>query len=87
MLSKIKGVTVKMQMAKLCFCHFLASEHLLFTIFVHILHTSLLSKVVGRGILKIKCSEAKKWPKQSLAICIFAVTPFMSNYQTKMVKI
>ena len=73
----LKGVTAKMQMAKLSFCHFLASGHLIFKILVP---TPVVNRElwgVGTRIMKIKCSEVKKWQKQSLAICIFAVTPFM----------
>jgi hypothetical protein len=71
-------VTAKMQMAKLYFYNFLASEHLILIIVVPIPHSSPLILGVGSSVLKIKCFEAKKWQKQSLAICIFAVTPFIS---------
>jgi hypothetical protein len=67
-----------MQMAKLSLCHFLASGHLIFKILVP---TPVVNRElwgVGTRIMKIKCSEIKKWQKQTLAICIFAVTPFIS---------
>jgi hypothetical protein len=47
------------------------------TIFGLTPHISLL--IVGEGImiLRIKCHGANKWQTHSLAICIFAVTPFI----------
>ena len=73
---QIKGVTAKMQIDKLCFCYFLASEHLICILFGPTPHNPPL--IIGEGIiiLKVKCHEVKKWQKHSLAICIFAVTPF-----------
>jgi hypothetical protein len=68
-----------MQIDKLYFCHFLASEHIIFIIFGPTPNNSPLIIWEGIRIFKIKCHEAKKWQKQSLAICIFAVTPFMRS--------
>jgi hypothetical protein len=72
----VQGVTAKMQMAKLSFCHFLALGHLICKILVP---TPVINRElwgVGTRNMKIKCSEVKKRQKQSLAVCIFAVTPF-----------
>jgi hypothetical protein len=73
--STLKGVTAKMQMVK-CFCHFVASWHLIFNI---VIPSPIIDGEfwgVRPKIMKIKCSEAKKCQKQRLSICIFAVTPF-----------
>jgi hypothetical protein len=72
-----------MQMDKICFCHFIDSDNLIFTTFVHTPHNSLLIIGVGKRILKIICSEAKKWQKQSLVIAIFAITPFSVKIERK----
>jgi hypothetical protein len=66
----IKGITAKIQMAKLCFCHVLASEHLIFTIIVPTTTINRELWGVGTKNMKIKCSEAKKYQIQNLTICI-----------------